>query len=341
MNIAMISLYLPSGSKIGTGYQAHLLGNTLCELGHNVDMYSPCPMPQEACYALRRVDPGRRFRTFGFAYALRSIDFSGYDVIHAHGDDYLLIGRPRPLHVRTMHGSCLAEAIYIRGGKEKLRMAILGATELLSTTVAARTVAVSHATTRWYPWISTVIPNGVDVSRYRPGPAKSAYPTILFVGTLGRRKRGDLLLNVFLESVRPALPEARLWMVTGEVSDRPGVEFFGRLSESELIDLYQRAWVFCLPSSYEGFGVPYIEAMACGTPVVATPNAGAIEVLDNGKFGVLADPSVLGPSLLSLLRDQGRMDYLIAAGIDRSAAFDVQSVISRYLNVYSGRETGA
>ncbi len=51
----------------------------------------------------------------------------------------------------------------------------------------------------------------------------------------------------------------------------------------KLCELYQRAWILCLPSTYEGFGVPYIEAMASGTVAVASPNPGAKEILDNGK----------------------------------------------------------
>ena len=66
-----------------------------------------------------------------------------------------------------------------------------------------------------------------------------------------------------------------------------------------LIELYQQAWLFCLPSSYEGFGVPYIEAMSCGTPVVATPNAGAREVLEEMAGGTL--PEAIAVCVLLLL----------------------------------------
>lgn len=49
-----------------------------------------------------------------------------------------------------------------------------------------------------------------------------------------------------------------------------GVRVLGKVSLERLTEFYRRAWLFCLPSSYEGFGVPYIEAMASGTAVVAT-----------------------------------------------------------------------
>src|SRR5438128_1866110 len=81
MNIAMISLYLPSGSKIGSGYQAHYMANGLVRRGHNVTMYSPCPSTTGSLYRTVTVDVGQSMRTFRFAWVLRSTDFSSYDVI--------------------------------------------------------------------------------------------------------------------------------------------------------------------------------------------------------------------------------------------------------------------
>src|SRR5581483_8941283 len=124
------------------------------------------------------------------------------------------------------------------------------------------------------------------------------------VGTYKNRKRGHLLMEAFTRQIRPAVPEAELWMVCSDAPAAPGVTVHGRVSEKELAELYSRAWVFCLPSSYEGFGVPYIEAMASGTPVVATPNPGSLEVLDGGRCGVIVDPDELGDALIALLRDQ-------------------------------------
>jgi len=234
-----------------------------------------------------------------------------------------------------MHGSCFAEAIHIHGVKERTRMTLLGVSEVLSTAAADRTVAVSQATKRWYPWIRTVIPNGVDLLRYRPSSEKSPHPSILFVGSIGGRKRGQLLVEAFTKRVRPVIPAAELWMVSEHGPRRPGVEVFGRVPESELIDLYQRAWLFCLPSSYEGFGVPYIEAMACGTPVVATPNPGAVEVLNSGEWGVITNPDDLGLTLVSLLRDSDMREQLHERGIERSRRYDLESVVDQYEELYA------
>lgn len=335
MKIALTSLYLPSGSKIGSGYQAHYMAQAMVRRGHAVTVFSPCPRPEDARYDHTLVEPWRRLRTFGFAWQLRGIDFSEFDVLHAHGDDYWLWGRAcKPIHVRTMHGSCIAEAANVPGVKEKLRMAMLGLSELLATAVADRTACVSANTRRYYPWVHDVIFNGVDTAAFHPGPTKEAVPTILFVGTYRNRKRGKMLMEAFERTIRPALPDAHLWMVCGDAPPAPGVTVFGRIPLHELADLYRRAWVFCLPSSYEGFGVPYIEAMASGTPVVATPNVGAVEVLANGQFGILAEPDRLGDELVRLLRSPARREQLTANGLRRAQDFAWDRVAEQYETLY-------
>lgn len=337
MKIAMISYYLPSGSKIGVGYQAHELASALAARGHDVHLFSPCPPMPGAAYEHHHVEVGTRMRTFAFAFRLRRIDFSGYDVVHAHGDDYLLWGRRMPRHIRTIHGSCFEEALRIRGAGERLRMLVLGFSEVLASVVADESVAVSPATRRWTPWVRRVIPNGVDTERFQPSPReRAAHPTVLFVGTWGNRKRGGELAAAFQRRVLPELPDARLEMVCRDAptAPGPGIRVLGRLDDAELAAAYRRAWAFCLPSSYEGFGIPYVEALASGTPVVATPNIGARYVTDEGRAGVLAPLDRLGDELLALLRDDARRAALTRAGLDRVRTFELTRVVEQYERLY-------
>jgi glycosyltransferase involved in cell wall biosynthesis len=343
MRIAMISYYLPSGSKIGVGYQVHGLATELVRRGHTVDVFSDCPPVDGATYGHHRVPTGTRFRTFRFATSLRRVDFSSYDVLHAHGDDYWLWRRRVPRHIRTVHGSCFEEALRIRGAGEKFRMVLLGFSELLASLVADDTVVVSPGTRRWMPWVRRVIPNGVDGRRFNPDSERRAkVPTVLFVGTWANRKRGRDLAAAFQKNVLPTLPDARLEMVCRDAppDPGPGITVLGELSDAQLAAAYQRAWAFCLPSTYEGFGIPYAEAMASGLPVVATPNVGARYVTDNGAYGILAPLDKLGDRLRELLGDEARQRLMSAAGLRRAEMFELGRVVDAYEELYRARAGG-
>ena len=339
LSIAMISYYLPSGSKIGVGYQVHELANELCRRGHRVTVYSNCPPVDGARYTHEHVVLSGSLRTFRFALRLRRTDFSGFDVLHAHGDDYWLWRRRVPAHVRTIHGSCFEEALAIRGVKERLRMVLLGLSEVLASLVADETVVVSPRTRRWMPWVHRVIPNGVDARRFAPTGRLSSVPTVLFVGTWNGRKRGRDLATAFEHDVLPTVPDARLRMVTRDApaDPGPGVQILGELSDAELVAEYQHAWAFCLPSDYEGFGIPYAEALACGLPVVATPNVGARYVLDEGRTGVVAPLSEIGSALRDLLLSDDERRRLSAAAVERSRLFTLEVVTRDYERVYRAR----
>ena len=337
MNIAMTSLYLPSGSKIGVGYQVHMLANALVGRGHAVTVFSPCEASPDSRYAVEVVPPGWHLRTFGFAWDLRGYDFTQFDVLNAHGDDWFLWGKSRPRHVHTYHGSCFAEMLHTGSLAGKARMGALALCEYGSTYLADALVTVSANTRRYIPQVKKVIPCGVDLTAFSPGrdEDKADTPTLLFVGTLHGRKRGAMLLDVFKREVRPRVPNAELWMVCQDAPEGDGVRCFGRVSEETLTDLYRRAWAFCLPSSYEGFGVPYIEAMASGTPVVATPNDGAREVTREGKDGLLAADTKLGDALIQILTDPDLRSRFRAAGLLRAQDFGWDRVCEQYEAIYA------
>ncbi|WP_369671576.1 hypothetical protein, partial [Enterococcus faecium] len=92
-------------------------------------------------------------------------------------------------------------------------MLLLGVSEVIASIVADQSVVVSPQTRRWTPWVRHVIPNGVDTTRFRPEPRRSAtQPTVLFVGTWENRKRGRDLALAFQREVLPHIPDARLEM---------------------------------------------------------------------------------------------------------------------------------
>jgi len=340
MNIAVTASSLPSDSRSGACYQAHYLANELARLGHGVTVFSMSPRPVDALYSHRQLPRTPRATIWRFALALRQIDFRGFDALHCHGDDCLLAGVPRPRHVRTLHGASLAEAWSCDALGHKLRIALLAAGEYASLATADLCVANARNTLRYFPGVQAFIPCGVDSGTFRPGGEKSPQPSVLFVGGITGKKRGWLMLKTFREQIRSVVPGAELWVVSGEPVEEEGVRFFGKVDTATLVRLYQSAWVFCMPSSYEGFGVPYVEAMACGTPAVATFNDGAREVLAGGKFGVLCDEAALGTRIVDLLKsDESRREWA-ALGQQRATDYGWSRIVEQYLSAFRGETSG-
>ena len=343
MRIATISYYLPPVDHIGAGYQMHYTANAYVRHGHQVTMFSPYrEKAPDALYDMVQVPVGKTNRVLQLAWNMRKQDLTGFDLLHAAGEDYWLLGKKRPYHIRTFHGSCLAEAVKISGLPAKFRMSVLGLLEWAACAVADRKVSVSHNNRKYIPFAREVIWNGVDLTVFRPGTFKSPNPSILFVGTMDYRKRGSALLDIFQREIRSAIPNAELWIAREEKPvEAEGVRWFGRVSLEKLVELYQQAWVFCLPSSYEGFGVPYIEAMASGTAVAATPNVGALEVLENGKYGRIADLPELGATLLELLRDERQRKAMEQRGLIRAQEFSWDSIVRAYLSTVPAKNLEA
>ena len=339
--IAVIQRFLPTTTQGGVGHFTDQLCAELARRGHDVTVFSADAAPAGAPYRVVRPDAGERVTRgrlgsiFGFGVWLARQDLSRFDVIHAMGDNHLL--RTRTPVVRTLHGSALGEALHARRLLTKALFSTIYPLELLGIARATRTATDSAASMRHFPFVhATTIPNGVADAFFAPSGARSAAPSILFVGhRLDDRKRGRLLLEEFLRIVRRALPSAELWLVCDDEVDEPGVRCFRDLPLDQLVGLYARAWAFCLPSSYEGFGRPYAEAMASGTPVVSTPNPGAGEVLGHGAFGDIVPPEELGERLLALLRDGDRRAALADAGRRRARDFRWDSVARQYEQLYA------
>jgi len=259
-------------------------------------------------------------------------DYGDAQILIAHGDSLLLPLRGIPL-LRVMHGSALEEARTARTLSRKILQFGVYLQERLTVRTQA-TIAISRNTRDRYPRVRGVIPNGVNTNFFFPDASvKSLKPVILFVGTLGGRKRGDLLLELFDRQIRPEIPEARLWMVSRNGPKLDGVMYFPGLSDETLSALYRRATVFASPSLYEGFGLPYLEAMASGTPVVAVANPGSREVTDDGRYGrLIQNDADFVPAVMELLGDAAARAHWIEQGLERSRQLSVERTVDQYEN---------
>jgi glycosyltransferase involved in cell wall biosynthesis len=341
MRLAVLSPGLPAPGRKRGGIEriAHVLAHGLSQRGHHVVVFSHDVKPVGAGYDVRAlpwkpfVDTwlGKRL-TFGYLGNILALlpDMREFDAVIAHGDSLLLPLKRKPI-VRVMHGSALQEAVHATSPARAVMQCGVYAQELLTAMLVRGTVAVSENARRHNPFIHEVIPNGVDTRVFRPGiDAKSSAPSILFVGALDGRKQGRFLLDVFSTVIRSSYPEAELMFVGTPGPAASGVTYHTGIDDDQLARLYNRAWVYASPSTYEGFGLPYLEAMACGTAVVAAPNAGSAEVLADGRYGRLADRDEFGTAVLELLNDAGARHGLERAGIERATQLSAELMIDRY-----------
>jgi glycosyltransferase involved in cell wall biosynthesis len=344
LRIAVFSYGLPCPGEKRSGIEqvAHDLANALTDRGHAVTVFTYDPRPSTArydtrslpCHALMTNRIGRAL-TMGYLGNIVAIGprYGDFDVILAHGDSLLLPLRRKPV-VRIMHGNALEEARSATSIARAVLQSGVYVQELLTGFLQRGTVAVSANTVRFNPFIRRVIPNGIDLTLFRADrAARSRVPAILFVGALNGRKRGAWLLDLFEREIRPAFPDAELHMVTTPGPRRVGVTYHTGVETKALVRLYQQAWVYASPSIYEGFGLPYAEALACGTPIVATSNPGSREVLDGGRFGVLAGDVEFGPRMCRLLADAGERDRLARAGLTRASVYDIARAAEQYEQV--------
>jgi alpha-1,3-rhamnosyl/mannosyltransferase len=172
-----------------------------------------------------------------------------------------------------------------------------------------------------------VTPNGVD-ARFTPGGEPGGYA--LFVGAIQARKDPLAALEAASAAALPLVvvgPEKE--PALARTLRERGVDVRGHVADDELARLYREASVLIFPSRYEGFGLPVLEAMASGTPVVATDDEAVREV--GGDAVLYADRADLGAAVRRALDDRPR---LAAAGLERAARFSWAQTARRTLEVY-------
>jgi glycosyltransferase involved in cell wall biosynthesis len=304
-----------------------------------ITVFSLTPAPSDAPYQHHHLFPSAPWlyrsllaRYFVLPFLLNFVDFGNAEVLHLHGDDWFYLRRRLPT-VRTMQGSALREARSATSLKRSLAQWLIYFLECLSVRLATVPAALGRDTASIYG-IEQLVDCGVDATKFHPG-SKTPYPSVLFVGTLEGRKRGRWLFDVFAEHVLPAFPEAKLWFVGDAYPEHRGVVAVRAPGDDELADLYRRAWVLACASTYEGFGVPYIEAMASGTAIVTTPNTGAMDVLEAGRYGILAEDAAFPSRLVGLLKDAGLRESLAEAGKTRARHFEWEAVAARHREIFA------
>jgi glycosyltransferase involved in cell wall biosynthesis len=226
---------------------------------------------------------------------------------------------------------------------------------------ARRVIAVSESTRqdllRLYglePDRVDVIPNGVDAA-FQPLPAgevtafrvKQGLPEhfLLFVGTLEPRKNVVRLVEAYARLPQPRCPlllvggkgwfYERVFRRVEELGLTEEVHFAGYVPAEELPWWYNAATALVYPSLYEGFGLPALEAMACGTPVVTSTTSSLPEVV--GQAGLLVEPTdveALTAALQRVLQDAALRVQMRTAGLAQAAHFSWLGTASSTVGSY-------
>jgi glycosyltransferase involved in cell wall biosynthesis len=171
---------------------------------------------------------------------------------------------------------------------------------------------------------------------------------ILYVGTIEPRKNLPMLIEAFARRKRAGdLPHQLVcagpygWLcadverVIDRFQLRDHVRFTGYVSFADLPAMYTLAEMFVFPSVYEGFGLPVIEAMACGTPVVTADVPALTEVAGGAGVHVASlDVEALGDTLVALANDPERRAALSAKSLERARAFSWHRAALETLAVY-------
>ncbi len=183
---------------------------------------------------------------------------------------------------------------------------------------------------------AVVSPPAADLSVFHPRPAARARrPTLLHVGRLVKHKGAHLLLDAF-QILRSQGVDAELRIVgkpettayyreVRERGERMGdVTFVNVLDAQELALEYQRAWVFACASLFEGFGMPFLEAQACGIPCVGFEVCSVPEVVERDRTGLLVparDVDAFADAARRLLEDDARRAVMGDAAARRAKQF--------------------
>lgn len=204
-----------------------------------------------------------------------------------------------------------------------------------------------------------VIREGVEHDVFRPLPVQGEFRSryqldnqfryILYVGSENPRKNLPRLICAFAQ-VREALPNVKFIKV-GSPENLPQAEqlrkqvqqmgladsvlFYGHVSDEDLALFYNLADLFVFPSLYEGFGLPPLEAMACGTPVVCSNAASLPEVV--GDAAILVDPydvEGLAEAMYRVLTDTDLREELRAKGLERARQFTWERTARETVAVY-------
>jgi glycosyltransferase involved in cell wall biosynthesis len=353
MRVALDAIPLVA-AKTGIGHYTDALAKSLARIhsDHQYTLLSPFdfafpadaatpPNLSKSFFPVRSI-----FRRWWLLGLPALMQISPYDVFH--GTNYCIpVFSPTPTVV-TVHDLSLFnrsqthEDDNVRRGKRRIPVMIRRATRIIAPSEWTRREILEYFSIA--PELIRVIPEAAR-REMRPltteesaGVLKKhgiSEPYLLFVGTIEPRKNLPVLLRAYAELIattphRPRLvicggggwKNEEVYRMVDELNLGDLVRFLGYVVDEDLPALYSAAECFLYPSIYEGFGLPPLESMACGTPVITSNASSLPEVVGDG--GLMHNPTdhrELAGMMARMLGEKDYREHFRRVGLQRSAQF--------------------
>jgi glycosyltransferase involved in cell wall biosynthesis len=342
-----------SGTYVAISQLARALGDR----NIRIEMHSP------ACWSpsltLKRI-------LFNFSAAPR-LRRGRYDWVVGFDLDGFHYGRVKTAPYIASIKGVIADELTNERGAVRVLLSVQAALERLAVRRADVAVATSqYSRNRIVEAYSipaekiVIVPEPIDLRSWGEGAGQApetlaSPPAILTVAHMYPRKNLGVLMEAYAR-LRDAGVLFQGWVVgEGPCRNRwerlrdsldlgEQVTFLGTIPRRELVDRFRRAAIFCLPSRQEGFGIVFLEAMACGKPVVASRAAAVPETVVDGETGLLTDPDdpkALAQALFAFLSDPDCRRAAGEAGRRRVEQYRADRVAESFLlRVQAGLDVG-
>jgi phosphatidylinositol alpha-mannosyltransferase len=351
----------------GVSEHLHHLTRSLRDRGHDVKILTTSYGPEDAKFSdgvyrlghCRILPSNKTQATLAFAWNLPVLvrNFMArhrFDVVHTHGSlavnlPHLAFHYSRSRNVATFHTAFVGwnwhkvGKIFFKKGSKRMD-AFIPVSKVALETIRPH-----------YPYGDyRIVPNGVDIRRFRPDlppierMASLPNPKVLFVGRLEPRKGLDHLIRAFPMVVRE-VPDAVLFVVgSGPLEAqyrrmipdelRDSIHFEGFVSVEDLPRYYKSADLYTSPAvGGETFGIVLVEAMASGTPVAASNIPGYRQVIRDGENGLLfdfRDPALYARILVKGLRERTLRERLVEEGLKTAQQLSWERIAGRIEEIY-------
>lgn len=296
---------------------------------------------------------GVLFSIYANTYMKSLVKKQHIDLVAHHGCATSLITHETVPSVYHVHGPQIAELISFykfetRSFERMVYFPSATLADFFGTQKATLCITTSRHSAKYVagyykipPQRIRIVPGGVDLEKF--SLARQSKDYILFVGQdLKRKNLGGLIKAMGM------LPKKyrKLSVIGGYKPEYEALakrfhidaEFLGPTSESQLVRYYQKCAVFACPSFHEGFGLPFLEAQACGKPCIGSWKGGIPEIVINGRTGYLVNPqdtNELAKTLLYLLEDEKLRKKMGMEARKWAENFSWDKVAEKTLQVYN------